>query len=991
MKGSVLDCLETVSELSRLLNTETVQGDDDISLGDLTEGDTRCVATTSQSQVDRGTISSTFQQSTPNPEVDEKSQYPTLYAPGCITVEANPCAHEKESMLREEDEILTGKRLFEDDRKSRRSFMADLQGSLKKKELNFKEGASIDSNRGDTNHMSSLHSSQTHNDSSNSNLELQNLDPETQKQSENPHIRNVSSLANKTKPGSHEGDTVTTDDGNAVGVRQLERDELSRDPVINKIQDPNNVELQAKSNILEDRNSPLSNTTLEEEDPVTASQESESTSALGRETRGKIIETVTNYVNSTKIARDGKQNVMETTTETFVPKLEVEDAIGVDKSQPETSSSANLKAHCRQQHCNLQEVRTNPDTNKKERTKGPSSERRDREEVREVGEARVKTLENKHTSHSNSRSDAMKERTFGPLAEDVLPDESVKGQLNRSQNNESEVLRETDVANGPNLKEESGKCSSYNPSKAIGLTNTDREISLKPRARIPHRTETTSRSMYLGGDVVADGDSSEESLQKDNDVVDGPILAQGSPREIQAIHASEAFKAIISQDSVTKRDEIKSFKTRNAIDDSGYPPTGHGGARPKQRSAEYVQNLRAKSSVNDLMPTNQYDQRRSPGLDPIFVARHINDGSPLHWFSNGGNYNQAALEAPPWDVYDQYYFSSEGRENLLNDGKQKSQRKECSQLSCTSSGNCTYLPPKYILAPRSSNKRQMSPLNPNESWYFSPPVSNGDSVLLQSQCFVDGRNEGYSTEFEDPLASSLKALFSSRESRAAYNDMESMANEYCSSTENVDCRPVQSPKISEDQQSSTEHSSPSLIESLQQVMAKTVQLIASSTTAAEEPQHNLQSVEKIGIQEEARDIREREPAVTAIIDESRDREESTQTNEPTLETERHSIATPVQESPRPVCSHYQRRCLVRFPCCETYYPCHRCHNESGCSEDQARAINATHIRCTICYHEQAVRCFFVNYVLRCRSSLVEIMYLGRKARNCLADAINSSR
>ena len=129
-----------------------------------------------------------------------------------------------------------------------------------------------------------------------------------------------------------------------------------------------------------------------------------------------------------------------------------------------------------------------------------------------------------------------------------------------------------------------------------------------------------------------------------------------------------------------------------------------------------------------------------------------------------------------------------------------------------------------------------------------------------------------------------------------------------------------------------------------------------SATSAKQPQHEFQSVERVGIQEEGRHIRERKPPVTVQVDQSRSQGESTQANEPTPEAELQSIATPVQESPRPVCSHYKRRCLVRFPCCGQFYPCHGCHNESDCSEDQARAINATHIRCTICYHEQAVRC-----------------------------------
>ena len=64
---------------------------------------------------------------------------------------------------------------------------------------------------------------------------------------------------------------------------------------------------------------------------------------------------------------------------------------------------------------------------------------------------------------------------------------------------------------------------------------------------------------------------------------------------------------------------------------------------------------------------------------------------------------------------------------------------------------------------------------------------------------------------------------------------------------------------------------------------------------------------------------------------------------------------PVQESPRWQCEHYQRRCLVNFPCCGIFYPCHRCHNSSGaCDTDDRKANNATHVKCGICGHEEEV-------------------------------------
>ena len=72
---------------------------------------------------------------------------------------------------------------------------------------------------------------------------------------------------------------------------------------------------------------------------------------------------------------------------------------------------------------------------------------------------------------------------------------------------------------------------------------------------------------------------------------------------------------------------------------------------------------------------------------------------------------------------------------------------------------------------------------------------------------------------------------------------------------------------------------------------------------------------------------------------------------------------PVQESPRWQCVHYQRRCLVKFPCCGTFYPCHRCHNTLGaCDTGDRKANNATHVKCGICGHEEEVSGFVITVI-----------------------------
>ncbi|KAL9978667.1 hypothetical protein ACROYT_G016212 [Oculina patagonica] len=230
--------------------------------------------------------------------------------------------------------------------------------------------------------------------------------------------------------------------------------------------------------------------------------------------------------------------------------------------------------------------------------------------------------------------------------------------------------------------------------------------------------------------------------------------------------------------------------------------------------------------------------------------------------------------------------------------------------------------------------------------HFPPPVAD-ETPVMQSNCYIDQGCVGcpHSTHLEDYI----KALFGS-----VYNEMDSMRNEYHNSISANGT--VRSPTVSACQQSSMEDSRSSLLGSLQQIMAKTVKLIAVIDTVGKQPQQELKEIEKVNTQKEAKGNTDQEQALAKVVEDSRNQEESSQENEQTPDTERQSISTPVHGSPRPVCSHYQHRCLVRFPCCGKFYPYHHCHNESeDCNDDQAMAINARHIRCTICYHEQVIR------------------------------------
>ena len=56
-----------------------------------------------------------------------------------------------------------------------------------------------------------------------------------------------------------------------------------------------------------------------------------------------------------------------------------------------------------------------------------------------------------------------------------------------------------------------------------------------------------------------------------------------------------------------------------------------------------------------------------------------------------------------------------------------------------------------------------------------------------------------------------------------------------------------------------------------------------------------------------------------------------------------------------LCNHYKRKCVVKFECCNKYWPCHRCHNEqSTCGRRKLKSRDTTMIKCVECGKEQQV-------------------------------------
>ncbi len=69
------------------------------------------------------------------------------------------------------------------------------------------------------------------------------------------------------------------------------------------------------------------------------------------------------------------------------------------------------------------------------------------------------------------------------------------------------------------------------------------------------------------------------------------------------------------------------------------------------------------------------------------------------------------------------------------------------------------------------------------------------------------------------------------------------------------------------------------------------------------------------------------------------------------------------------CAHYHKeidRIAIKFYCCQTYFPCHSCHEESGCGHTAVwprERFGEKAVLCGSCGHELTV-----NEYLACKST-----------------------
>ena len=145
---------------------------------------------------------------------------------------------------------------------------------------------------------------------------------------------------------------------------------------------------------------------------------------------------------------------------------------------------------------------------------------------------------------------------------------------------------------------------------------------------------------------------------------------------------------------------------------------------------------------------------------------------------------------------------------------------------------------------------------------------------------------------------------------------------------------------------------------LERRVAETCSLVEKNLKRKEEKEKAMKEKERrrkeerVRKEQQARERREREASETRQAERRNDREE---VSNPIS----GGGGTPTQtsadvEGRQWLCEHYKRLCRVKFPCCGKFFPCHRCHNNSGCSNDNSKAREACYVECSVCGHQQEV-------------------------------------
>ena len=489
-----------------------------------------------------------------------------------------------------------------------------------------------------------------------------------------------------------------------------------------------------------------------------------------------------------------------------------------------------------------------------------------------------------------------------------------------------------------------------------------------------YHPKPSSRLPFQGGDVIADSGYEDVSsccsntwpmFSENKDVIDGPVQRHEH-------HSTQKEFGQLSYFGIGKNPHISSKKQTKCNSYSSKPTGIHKAKtvqmKPNCSDARKIRGTRPKMRAQTKMQVPNFSQQYE-GIDPGFLARHIASEDACRFNPSMESWNRNSVEYSAVDATGTPDAEHSNVLNCLHEGDY-SRRHLDKDFHLATERDLKYIPIMGVNPVIGTSFRGMAsheksaklhaaneviPANGEESWRFPSPPSK-ECLLRQNDCddthhpgIIKTRHISHCEKiapnsediYEDASLHHLGERFSSMIEQS--NSLsETLTDSLTSRASNVSRFDSDSDLVRTQDQLSV----------LGEVISKTVELAALKERLNKDLQRNVKEAAlRRNIEQftEERGIKER--AESKIVERG---EFNKKDHLQRMETQ--SLRSPVEESPPYTCGHYQRRCKVQFPCCNKFYPCHRCHNESNyCSEDKAKAVDATHLKCTVCDHKQEVR------------------------------------
>ena len=402
--------------------------------------------------------------------------------------------------------------------------------------------------------------------------------------------------------------------------------------------------------------------------------------------------------------------------------------------------------------------------------------------------------------------------------------------------------------------------------------------------------QNNSRPTFYGGDVVADGYTPEVSSQRSefSHVRVNPALKavgsfQPNAKEARIIlEGGRADGGVVGLKNMDERKHIHNHRPNNFGDpdvidgpleqkssnntDISHSHLNFGGARPKQ--SLFVAGISNSASAGRVDLTYAYPPGEiGAGLDPEFVERHAVNNSLLTSRLHNTNVNGATWDDPGESNTQAYYFSARTYDTvnsmprltaygplnsaLSKSSCQRSSKKDVFAGSITIEGSVQSKTISHVPFPKQ-----------DKSWHFPSPLVNLEHCVKPGNLLAIDHSNSAKYFDQETLLQDCEPLFDDSTTRSRYQEMHSLAEEYMTEQgsqggapeHSESCTEEHSVGVSELKPDSNQGSQETLLECLQTVMSTTVNLFASNNVSqgqAKQNNNKAQQTQKLSIEEKA--------------------------------------------------------------------------------------------------------------------------------------------